>query len=415
MDAPSQLSRILAALRRPLPLALTLGAVVVVALGGIALAGVWRGGGVTGMLPGAHAAPTTTKPVPAVKFKVTPGNKATGVRLDAHAKVVASGGRISSVRVTGPDGERVPGKLSSNGRTWTSSGVLRPGARYEVTAVGQNPIGAVTRRTSWFRTLEPAGTLGTSVMPLDGEKVGVAMPIAIWFDHAVADRAAVERHLKVETSRPIQGAWRWFNDKEVHYRPKSFWPSGTQVTLRAGLNGVAAGDGVWGVKDRVVRFRIGDRHVSVVDTSTHKMTVSSNGKTLKVFPMSAGRPKYPTTNGTHFTLEKSQEVTMDSATVGIPRDSPDGYYEKVFWNVRISNTGEFVHAAPWSVGAQGSANVSHGCVNLAPANAIWFYHFSQRGDVVKVTGSPKQPNDWALGVVDWNMSWSQWASGSALQ
>ncbi len=415
MDRPSlsQLSRMLASLRRPLPLVLTIGAVVVVALGGVAIAGVWRNNSVTGLLPGAHATPTT-RPVPPVKLKLSPGDKAKDVRLDAHAKVTASGGRIRSVRVAGPDGQQLHGKLSKSGRTWLSSGVLQPGARYKVTAVAENPAGAVVRRTSSFVTLVPAGTLDPSIMPLDGETVGVAMPIAIWFDHPVDDKAAVERRLQVETSMPVEGAWRWFNDEEVHYRPRTYWPSGTQVTLRAGLAGVDAGDGVWGVKDREVHFTIGARHVSVVNTTTHQMKVTSNGKTLKTFPMSAGRPKYPTTNGIHFTLEKSQEVTMDSATVGIPRDSPDGYYEKVFWNVRISNTGEFVHAAPWSVGSQGSANVSHGCVNLAPANAIWFYHFSQRGDVVQVVGSPKQPNGWALGVVDWNMSWSKWASGSAL-
>jgi len=413
MDRLRQLSRILGALRRPLPLTLTLGVVALVALGGVALGGAWRGGGVGGLLPGKHATPTT-QPVPPVKLKLTPGDKATGVRLDAHAKVVASGGRIRSVRVTGPDGKRLSGLLSENGRTWVSAGVLEPGAGYKLTVVGENPVGALTRRTSSFTTLEPAGTLGTAIMPLDGEKVGVALPIAIWFDHPVADRAAVERRLKVESSTPVEGAWHWFNDKEIHYRTKAYWHSGTAVTLRASLAGVDAGDGVWGLHDRVVRFRIGDSHISVVNTTTHQMKVSSNGRTLKTFPMSAGRPKYPTTNGIHFTLEKAQQVTMDSATVGIPRDSPDGYYEKVFWNVRISNTGEFVHAAPWSVGSQGSANVSHGCVNLSTANAIWFYRFSQRGDVVQVIGSPKQPNGWSLGVVDWNMSWSKWASGSAL-
>ncbi|HZD70419.1 MAG TPA: Ig-like domain-containing protein, partial [Actinomycetes bacterium] len=381
---------------------------------GVALAAVWGGHGRVGGLAGGPQASPTTRPVPAVQFELAPADKATGVRLDAHAKVVASGGTIGSVRVTGPDGKRLEGKLSGDARTWVSSGPLAPGARYKLTVVGENRIGVVTRRASSFTTLEPAGTLGAAIMPLDGEKVGVAMPIAIWFDHPVADKAAVESHLSVEASTPVTGGWRWFNDKEVHYRPKTYWPAGTRVTLHASLAGVSAGDGVWGVRDRLVRFRIGDRHISVVNTTTHQMKVSSNGKTLKVFPMSAGRPKYPTTNGIHFTLDKAQQVTMDSATVGIPRDSPDGYYEKVYWNVRISNTGEFVHAAPWSVSSQGSANVSHGCVNLSTANAIWFYHFSQRGDVVRVIGSPKQPNGWSLGVVDWNMSWSRWLSGSAL-
>jgi lipoprotein-anchoring transpeptidase ErfK/SrfK len=242
------------------------------------------------------------------------------------------------------------------------------------------------------------------------------MPIAIFFNQPVSDRAAVERRLKVSTSTPVEGGWRWFNDKEVHYRPKAYWATGTKVTLNVDLAGVDVGDGVWGVRDRQIAFTIGKRHVSVVNVGTHKMTVTDGGKTVKVFPMSAGRPKYPTTNGIHFTLEKAKTVVMDSATVGIPRDSPDGYYATVHWNVRISNSGDFVHAAPWSVGSQGVANVSHGCVNLSVANATWFYKFSQRGDIVQVVGSPKQPNDdGTLGVVDWNLPWSQWLSGSALR
>jgi lipoprotein-anchoring transpeptidase ErfK/SrfK len=283
-----------------------------------------------------------------------------------------------------------------------------------MTVVGVNPNGVVTRKTGSFTTLVPAATLNAAVMPLDGETVGVGMPIAIFFSAPVSNRAAVERRLHVTTSGDVEGAWRWFNDKEIHYRPKAYWPSGAKVSLQADLNGIDAGNGVWGQRNRQIDFTIGQRHISVVNVTTHKMTVTSGAKTVKVFPISAGRPKYPTTNGIHFALEKSKTVTMDSATVGIPRDSPDGYFETVHWNVRISNTGEFVHAAPWSVGSQGSTNVSHGCVNLSVANATWFYNFSRRGDIVQVVGSPKQPNDWALGVVDWNMPWSQWLSGSAL-
>jgi lipoprotein-anchoring transpeptidase ErfK/SrfK len=104
---------------------------------------------------------------------------------------------------------------------------------------------------------------------------------------------------------------------------------------------------------------------------------------------------------------------MDSATVGIPRNSPDGYYEKVYWDVRISYGGAFVHAAPWSVADQGSTNVSHGCVNLSTDNAKWFYDFSQRGDVVDVYNSTAAPVLTDPGMADWNLSWREWLAGSA--
>jgi lipoprotein-anchoring transpeptidase ErfK/SrfK len=185
------------------------------------------------------------------------------------------------------------------------------------------------------------------------------------------------------------------------------------VTLRTRLAGTDAGDGVWGVADRTVRFRIGQRRVSVVDVRTHRMRVVSGGRTLRVLPVSTGRERYPTTNGGHFVVSKTKDELMDSSTVGIPRDSPGGYYEHVAWSVRISNSGEFVHAAPWSTGSQGRANVSHGCVNLSTANAAWYYGLTRRGDVVEVRGSPKRPGS-SFGVADWNMSWRAWLAGSAL-
>ena len=410
-DLPSGAPRQLDWLKRPLPLTIALLVAAAVGLGGAALAGAFSDQGVPGLIGGGHA---TTTPLPAVSLKLTPAAKATGVRLDARAKVVATGGTIRSVRVTAQDGTLLDGEFAKGHRSWTSTAVLAPGSRYKMSVVGVNPSGVVAHKTGSFTTLQPAGLLAASVMPLNGETVGVGMPIAIFFNQPVADRAAVERRLRVRTSGQVEGGWRWFNDKEIHYRPKAYWPTGTKVTLHADLGGVDAGNGVWGGRGREIGFTIGARHVSVVNVNSHNMKVTSGGKTVKVFPMSAGRPKYPTTNGIHFTLEKAKTVIMDSATVGIPRDSPDGYYEKVHWNVRISNTGEFVHAAPWSVGSQGSANVSHGCINLSVVNATWFYKFSQRGDIVQVVGSPKRPDGWSLGVVDWNLSWSKWLSGSAL-
>ena len=347
-----------------------------------------------------------------VRLTVTPRNKATRVALDATAKVVADSGRLRSVRVTG-GGKRLDGELADDGRSWESSGPLAPATRYRVVAEAVDDAGTPTRHQSSFTTLRPRAELRAAVMPLDGETVGVGMPIGVWFSQPVADRAAVERRLQVSSSKPVTGAWHWFADNEVHYRPKAYWPSGSKVTLRARLAGTDAGRGVWGVADRTIGFTIGKRQISVVDVRTHRMKVTSGRRTLRVLPVSTGRERYPTTNGVHFVLEKNQVKLMDSSTVGIPRNSPGGYYQRVNWSVRISNSGEFIHAAPWSTGAQGSANVSHGCVNLSTANAAWYFRRTRRGDVVEVRGSPKRLGS-SLGVADWNMSWSKWLAGSAL-
>ena len=397
--------------RPGLPLAAA--AVVVVALVAGGLFALAARGRAAGPGDGGDAGRRRRTQVAPVRLTVTPRNKATRVALDAEARVVADSGRLRAVRVTGAGGKRLEGELADDGRSWVSSGALAPATRYRVVAEAVDDAGTPTRRQSSFTTLAPRAELRAAIMPLDGETVGVGLPIGVWFSEPVADRAAVERRLEVSSSKPVTGAWHWFADNEAHYRPKTYWPSGSKVTLRARLAGTDAGRGVWGVADRTIRFTIGERRVSVVDVRTHRMKVTSGGRTLRVLPVSTGRERYPTTNGVHFVLEKNPVKVMDSSTVGIPRNGPGGYYQRVAWSVRISNSGEFVHAAPWSTGSQGSANVSHGCVNLSTANAAWFFRLTRRGDVVEVRGSPKRPGN-SFGVADWNMSWSKWLAGSAL-
>jgi lipoprotein-anchoring transpeptidase ErfK/SrfK len=385
-------------------------AVALVVAGVVALGGNRGGTGAGGAAKGSDG--NGKAPAEPVRLTVTPRDKATKVALDTRARVVADSGRLRAVTVTASGGRRLAGKLDGDGRSWVSTGALAPATRYRVVADAVDDAGAPAREQTTFTTLAPRAELRAAIMPLDGETVGVGLPIGVWFNEPVTDRAAVERRLQVTSTRKITGAWHWFNDREVHYRPRTYWPAGAKVTLRARLAGTDAGRGLWGMADRTVRFSIGERRVSVVDVRTHRMKVTSGGRTLRVLPVSTGRDRYPTTNGVHFVIEKNAVKLMDSSTVGIPRNSPAGYYQKVAWSVRISNSGEFVHAAPWSTGSQGRANVSHGCVNLSTANAAWYFRLTRRGDVVEVRGSPKRPGA-SFGVADWNMSWSRWLAGSA--
>jgi hypothetical protein len=218
-------------------------AVVVLALVGGGLFAFGRDGGGSGNAArgsgdgadgGARVAP--------VRMTVSPRNGAAKVALDAKARVVADSGRLRRVRVTG-GGERLAGRLADDGRTWESTGALAPATRYRVVAEAVDDAGNPTRRRSSFTTLRPRAELRASVMPLDGETVGVGLPVGVWFNEPVADRAAVERRLQVTSSKPVTGGWHWFNDSEVHYRPRDYWPSGTRVTLNARLAGTDAGAG----------------------------------------------------------------------------------------------------------------------------------------------------------------------------
>jgi lipoprotein-anchoring transpeptidase ErfK/SrfK len=212
----------------------------------------------------------------------------------------------------------------------------------------------------------------------------------------------------VTESRPVPGGWHWFSNRELHLRPQAFWPTGEKITVASDLTGWNAGDGMWGEGTANALFTIGDAHVAVANLTTHKMTVSDNGRLIATYPFSGGRDMYPTMNGVHIVLDRESVVRMVSSTNGIPVNSPDGYDELVYSDVHITDSGEYVHAAPWSVDSQGRSNVSHGCINLSPGDALAFFGFSRVGDVVWVVAGPRPPERGDHGVMDWETKWSDW-------
>lgn len=356
----------------------------------------------------ADAAPTTT--MPASKITLTPSAGATDVPLNQALGVTVAHGTISSVSVTSPAGA-VKGQMAADHTGWLAAAPLAPTTTYTVAADIVDGAGKHHTQTSSFTTAKPTAELHTTLNISDNGVYGVGMPIIVTLNHpvAAAQHKALEQRMTVATAPGVTGAWRWFTDSEIHWRPAQFWAAGTKVTLALNFTGFDAGNGVWGVDGRSVSFAIGDSHVSMVDAKTHMMSVTTNGAVVKQIPVSTGNTKYPTHSGIHVVNERAQKVIMDSATVGIPRNSPDGYYETVFWNTRISNSGEFVHAAPWSVGDQGNTNVSHGCVNASTTDAEWFYNYSRVGDVVIVVNTPLQLQPYN-GYGDFQIPWEQWAN-----
>lgn len=374
--------------------------VAVFAIGGmVVLRAPARGNGGSGTAAG-------TDPI---ELHVTPGDGAVDVSLDTPIAVDITDGRLDSVTAIGPMGGTVQGTMGPDRRTWRFSDPLAPATTYSVSADGTTPAGHTLHQTSTFTTLTPAHVLTAKITPSDGLTVGVGQPVVVRFDKPVADKDAMAGRLDVTMSTPVTGAWHWFTDKEVHFRPKDYWPTGEQVTVTVDLAGFDNGDGVWGDGSQTSHFTIGDSRISTVDLEAHTMTVTQNGQVVRTMEISAGRDKYPTMTGTHIALYRQKDVLMDSSTVGIPRNSPDGYYEHVFFDVAITDGGEFVHAAPWSTGSQGNTNVSHGCVNLNNDDAQWFFDFSRMGDVIDVVNGPRGPELGDHGVMDWNTPWEQWA------
>jgi lipoprotein-anchoring transpeptidase ErfK/SrfK len=347
-------------------------------------------------------------------IEMTPASASLDVPVDQPVVVTASDGRLSSVTLTDEKDRVLAGEMSADGSSWTSTDPLRIADHYRVVAAAVDSDGLGTERTGFFATLAPRKVLETSISPLGGYSVGVGMPIVVRFNAKVSDRAAVEQALVVTSSKPAEGAWSWVSDEEVHYRPKEFWPAYSQVKLDVALKNVDAGRGVWGMANRTVKFRTGSSMVSVVNVDAHTLTVYRNGKKTRVIPVSTGKSGFLTRNGTKVILEKHTLKIMDATSIGISQSDPEYYRLEVPYAMRVTWSGEFVHAAPWSTGDQGRANVSHGCVGMSMSNAIWLFNQSTIGDVVQVVGSPRslEPGN---GYTDWNVSWSKWLAGSALQ
>jgi lipoprotein-anchoring transpeptidase ErfK/SrfK len=315
--------------------------------------------------------------------------------------------------VIDPDGATMDGAATGDESWQSASQSLLPDATYRVTATVLDKADSARPMTLAVHTAPAARVLHAVLSPGDGSVVGVGMPISVMLDHPVksdADRAAVVARLSVVAKPAVAGAWHWMDNSELHYRGPTYWTSGTTIKLSANLRRLRLSDGTWGSGMRHTTFHVGDALISTVDVAKHVMAIRRNGKLLRVVKVSTGRDKYPTKGGVHIVLEKTRLKVMDSATVGIPRNSPDGYYEKVPFSVRISNGGAFVHAASWSVRDQGVRNVSHGCVNLAPADAEWFYGMAKRGDVVNVINAAVKPVLWDAGMADWNIPFTEWAS-----
>ena len=339
---------------------------------------------------------------------------ATGVPVDTELELTASGGTISSVRVSSPAGE-VPGEVSADGASWRASERLEPGTTYVVTTSGESASGEAATRRLRFATQDLTLDEQTyaSVAPLDGETVGVGMPVIVRFDLPVTDKAAFEKHMTV-TSTPAQaGTWHWLSDNEAHWRPKRYWRAGTDVHVDVDVNSLPAGNGVYGQESRQLDFHIGDAHIYKVDARTHQMKVFSNGRLLRTIPITTGKPPaFTTRSGVKVIMEKFESKDMNSETVGIT--GAESYnIAGVKWAMRVTNSGEFIHAAPWSVAQQGYANVSHGCTGLSTENAGWLYALSRRGDVVEYTGTDR-PMTLDNGYGDWNESFQEYRQGSAL-
>ncbi|MFD6969853.1 Ig-like domain-containing protein [Streptomyces sp. NPDC059949] len=334
---------------------------------------------------------------------------------------LAEPGRLTDVTVRDGHGRHLSGELAPHSERWTNTEPLRAGQTYTVQVGAQDEAGAPVGVTMAFRTAPPAdgGRLTVEFGPRPGtygagEIVTAALSRPVPADDLPA-RARLEQALEVTSEPHVEGAWHWVDDSTLHFRPRTYWPAHTVVRVRSGLDGVQVGDHDYGGPSDALEFTIADRIEAVTDSATHRMTVRRNGRVIRTIPVTTGKAGFRTRSGIKVVLRKEPKVRMRGDSVGIKRGTKEFYDLPVLYATRVTWSGEYIHAAPWSVEAQGEENVSHGCTGMSTEDAAWFFRTVREGDIVEVVnsgGTKMAPFD--NGIGDWNMDWRSWLAGSAL-
>ncbi|MFI5557818.1 Ig-like domain-containing protein [Amycolatopsis japonica] len=350
------------------------------------------------------------EPKPAV-MTLTPAQGAANVAPGEPVTVAVADGKVGEVKLTGADGKVVAGKPKEDGSGWESAEPLGYGKSYTVTAAATGTDGKPVTATSTFSTAKPGRQIGVSINLVEGETVGVGLPLIFTFTGNVPDKAATEKALKIVTEPVTEGAFHWFGEKTVMWRPKEYFKAGTKISVNAAIYGKNLGNNTFGREDKPAKVVVGDKLVATADGGTHQMKVVVNDQEVKQMPISMGKPSSSTPAGTYTVMSEHTGYTMDSSTYGVPTDSKAGYRTFVKYAVRMSNSGIFYHSAPWSVGSQGKRNVSHGCINLSTENAKWLMDTSKKGDIITVANSGPQVLEPTDGWSVWQMSWDDWKTG----
>jgi lipoprotein-anchoring transpeptidase ErfK/SrfK len=340
---------------------------------------------------------------PAAAVTISPANGTTAADPSAGITVTAKHATLTNV-VVHSSGGAVSGSMSQAGTMWRSQWALAPSQTYTVTAA----VSGGGTRTSTFRTLAPARTFRTEILEGSNQTYGVGQPIILYFSQKVTNKVAVERALQVTTSKPVVGAWYWDDACGMaptcaYFRPRDYWPAGTTVSFTGHLDGVQGAPGMYGDHTLTQKFSIGPSVIAIGNVGRHRTQIYYNGKLRYDWPISGGRPGDDTPNGSYLTIEKENPVRMTGP----------GYSLEVPYSVRFTWSGDYYHDAYWSVGEQGFTNVSHGCVNLSPADAQTYYNLAVPGDPITIAGSPKA-GTWDNGWTQWFLSWPRYLQGSAL-
>jgi hypothetical protein len=359
------------------------------------------------------------------QIKITPKDGSDNASINNGTEVTVSKGSLTSVTMKTATGTAVAGQISPDKKSWKPVNRLERATTYKIAAAAADSEGRTAHENASFTTVSPSNSFIGNFTPEDGSTVGVGMPVSINFDKAITNKAEVQKGISVSSSSGQEVVGHWFNANRLDFRPENYWTGGSTVTLKLNLDGVEGANGVFGVQQKTVTFKIGRNQVSIVDAQTKTMKVTQDGKTIKTIPISAGSPENKTYQGQMVISEKFTETRMDGSTVGFKKDDGKGEYDikDVPHAMRLSNSGTFIHGNYWGAKSIfGSVNTSHGCVGLSDTKgakdpntpASWFYTNTLIGDVVVVKNTGDKTISPDNGLNGWNLDWAAWKAGSAV-
>jgi lipoprotein-anchoring transpeptidase ErfK/SrfK len=355
--------------------------------------------------PAAQAASASpSAPPEPFTFEIGPAAGTRNLPITAEVETRVTGGKITSVTLTDDTGKAVAGELRADGSSWVPAQPLENNRTYNASVAATAVNGTTETKTTSFTTMaRPGGSrVGSGLYLFNGNTYGAAMPVVVEFESDIPEsaRAAVTRRLFVKTDPPQVGRWHWFSSRMVLYRAEKYWQPGTTISVRTALSGLPIGNR-FGDTDRSATAKIADRTLVLdVDNATKQMQVIVNGQVVRTLPVSLGKPSTPSSSGQMVIMEKAETTVFDTRAT----DGPNGYRVNIEYAQRLTWRGEYVHSAPWSTKDQGVRNVSHGCVNVAPDQALWLFQQTMVGDAVIVRGTERvlQPgNSWGAWDVPW--------------
>ncbi|XAS67955.1 Ig-like domain-containing protein [Micrococcaceae bacterium Sec5.7] len=360
-----------------------------------------------------RSAPGLAEPVVApVKLVALPADGAKQVNPASPVTLKAANGRIQRVALTTSTGDAVDGILGADGSSWSATGPLKFNTDYSYTYVVQDAVGREASTTRNFSTASTANEADAAIYPLDGMKVGVAQPLQIIFSEPVVNRDAVEKAIRITSTSGQTGAFHWFTDTMVRYRPKDFWAANSTVTMDMKLFGVDLGRGQIGNFNKKVTVHIGDKKVAVADATAHTFSVSINDRPAGSWPVTMGDERFPSARGYLVLMEKHRYDHFVAASIGLKPGDPANYGElDVEYATRLTPSGEYIHQALDSALPYiGNTNVSHGCIGMTADRAAWVFNNMTAGDVVQVVNTKGEFANFDDGYGDWNIPWAKYAN-----